>query len=184
VLDPETDDRGLAMTSSFTNMLLTGQFLAHAANQAEYASLSTRSPPPRSPCCPRPQRWLPSWRMKAMPAFASSDRADSPGAAMESALKVLELTAGRVQSMSQATLALRHGPMAALDPNTLLVAFLSSQAARRNYESICSRDRSKGLVRTRVAIATIHTRSTVKPSTSWLPATAAAIPDAYRPHST
>jgi tagatose-6-phosphate ketose/aldose isomerase len=37
------------------------------------------------------------------------------GAALESSLKLLELTAGRVQTITQPTLPLRHGPMAALD---------------------------------------------------------------------
>lgn len=39
VLDDSTNDRGLAMTSSFTNMLLTGQILAHAWSIAEYESV-------------------------------------------------------------------------------------------------------------------------------------------------
>ncbi len=36
--------------------------------------------------------------------------------------------------MSETTLGLRHGPMAALDEQTLLVVFLSSDEARRRYE--------------------------------------------------
>jgi tagatose-6-phosphate ketose/aldose isomerase len=54
--------------------------------------------------------------------------------ANESALKLLELTAGKVQTLSESALGLRHGPMSALDENTLLVAFLSSNETRRRYE--------------------------------------------------
>ncbi len=104
------------------------------------------------------------------------------GAAMESALKVLELTAGRVQSMSQATLALRHGPMAALDRETLLVAFISSQAPRRNYELDLLREiGGKGLVRTRVAVAADPQGLAGEAEHVLAPAIAAAIPDACRP---
>ncbi len=56
------------------------------------------------------------------------------GLAAESALKLLELSAGNVKTMAQTTLGLRHGPMAALDEETLLVLFLSTDEARRRYE--------------------------------------------------
>lgn len=75
-------------------------------------------------------------------------------AATESALKLLELTAGNVQAMAQHTLALRHGPMAALDRDTLLVSFVSSQTQRRKYDVDLLREIGrKALVRVRVAVA-------------------------------
>ena len=54
--------------------------------------------------------------------------------ANESALKLLELTAGRVMTLSESVLGLRHGPMSALDANTLIVVYLSSHETRRRYE--------------------------------------------------
>jgi len=54
--------------------------------------------------------------------------------ARESALKLLELTAGKINTMSESTLGLRHGPMSALDANTLFVSFVSRDRRRRNYE--------------------------------------------------
>jgi tagatose-6-phosphate ketose/aldose isomerase len=54
--------------------------------------------------------------------------------AMESALKLLELTAGKIQTLSESTLGLRHGPMSALDEKTVFVSFLSADARRRKYE--------------------------------------------------
>lgn len=53
---------------------------------------------------------------------------------MESALKLLELTAGKIQTLSESTLGLRHGPMSALDDKTVFVSFLSADARRRKYE--------------------------------------------------
>jgi tagatose-6-phosphate ketose/aldose isomerase len=56
--------------------------------------------------------------------------------------------------MSESTLGLRHGPMAALDQETLFVSFLSGSEARRNYEVDLLREiGEKHLVRTRLAVA-------------------------------
>jgi tagatose-6-phosphate ketose/aldose isomerase len=54
--------------------------------------------------------------------------------AKESALKLLELTAGKTLTMSESVLGLRHGPMAALDEGTLFVCFLSSSRRVQPYE--------------------------------------------------
>lgn len=105
------------------------------------------------------------------------------GTALESALKVLELTAGNLQSMSQPTLALRHGPMAALNRDTLFVSLISSQPQRRKYELDLLREiGSKGLVRTRVAITAADSDALRSDAEHVLaPSMDAAIPDLYRP---
>jgi len=102
---------------------------------------------------------------------------------MECALKLLELTAGKLQTLTQPTLALRHGPMAALDRDTLFVALVSSQPQRRRYELDLLREiGSKGLVRTRVAVATEDEKSLRAEAEYVLtPGISAAIPDLYRP---
>jgi tagatose-6-phosphate ketose/aldose isomerase len=52
----------------------------------------------------------------------------------ESALKVVELSAGKVTTVAETPLGLRHGPMSSVDGQTLFVTFLSSEARRRGYE--------------------------------------------------
>jgi tagatose-6-phosphate ketose/aldose isomerase len=56
------------------------------------------------------------------------------GVARESALKLLELTSGRVSSGSESFLGIRHGPLSALDGKGLLVGLVSSDARVRRYE--------------------------------------------------
>ncbi len=56
------------------------------------------------------------------------------GGARETALKILEMCAGRVASVCETYLGLRHGPMSFLDKNTVVVCYLSSDRTRRNYE--------------------------------------------------
>ena len=56
------------------------------------------------------------------------------GAAIESGLKVIELTGGRVVGLTESFLGLRHGPLSAVDRDTLVVGFLSADHRRRAFE--------------------------------------------------
>ena len=182
VLDDEVNDRSLAMTSSFTNMVLTGQFLAHIADPGAYAAVAEALATAGESLLARAAQLASDLVNEGYSRVCFLGSGGLAGAAMESALKVLELTAGRVQSMSQATLALRHGPMAALDRDTLLVASVSSEAPRRNYELDLLREiGGKELVRTRVAVAADAQGLAGEAEHVLAPATAAAIPDACRP---
>jgi tagatose-6-phosphate ketose/aldose isomerase len=49
-------------------------------------------------------------------------------------LKVVELSGGKVTTLAETPLGLRHGPLSSVDGQTLFVAFLSSEARRRGYE--------------------------------------------------
>ncbi len=133
ILDDAVNDRSLAMTSSFTNMIVMGQCLAHAWSIDEYADTNDR--------LVRAGRALLKTGAEAADLIASHDfnRVCFVGSgalasvAKESALKVLEMTAGQVKTMSETVLGLRHGPMAALDESTLLVCFVSEDKRRALY---------------------------------------------------
>jgi tagatose-6-phosphate ketose/aldose isomerase len=49
-------------------------------------------------------------------------------------LKVIELTGGRVVGLTESFLGLRHGPLSAVDRETLVVGFLSADHRRRAFE--------------------------------------------------
>ena len=152
-LDDSTNDRGLAMTSSFTNMVVAGHCVAHAFSPEDYAG-------PFSLLRQAGERFLESTQEVAA-AIAQEDftKACFVGSgvlravARESALKLLELTAGKIHTMSESTLGLRHGPMSALDGNTLFVSFLSRDQRRRNYElDLLEEVHRKQLVKLRVVV--------------------------------
>jgi tagatose-6-phosphate ketose/aldose isomerase len=64
------------------------------------------------------------------------------------------MSAGQVITMSESVLGLRHGPMAALNAETLVVCYLSSDPRVRPYEEDLLREiGQKQLVSTRVAVA-------------------------------
>jgi tagatose-6-phosphate ketose/aldose isomerase len=56
------------------------------------------------------------------------------GLALESALKMLELTDGRVVSIGESPLGFRHGPKTIVNGSTLVVAFLSNDPYTRQYD--------------------------------------------------
>ena len=74
--------------------------------------------------------------------------------ATESALKLVELTAGKTMTFSESALGLRHGPMAVLDQNTLFVCFLSGNRRIQNYErDLLNEVGEKRLVKSRIVVA-------------------------------
>ena len=55
--------------------------------------------------------------------------------ARESALKVLELSAGKIIALWDSTLGFRHGPKAVVDEGTVIVVYLSSDQLTRKYDN-------------------------------------------------
>ena len=134
ILDDEVNDRGLAMTSSFSNMVIAAQALAHMRTLVTYGSVVASLATSASQVLP----WAMSVceRMVAQGFSKVCFLGTGPlkGAAIESALKVLELTGGRVIGFAESFLGLRHGPLSAVDGDTLVVAFLSGDSRRKAFE--------------------------------------------------
>ncbi len=182
VLDDSTNDRGLAMTSSFTNMVVSGQFLAHAWNPEVYAPILRTLAASGESLLPTAANLASEIAEKEFFRACFVGSGAQTGTAMESALKMLELTAGRVLTMAQSTLGLRHGPMAALNPSTLLVCLVSSDPRRRHYDLELLREiGSKSLVSTRVAVAADPANLAGYAEYVLAPETRGAVPDLYRP---
>lgn len=133
-LDDRTNDKSLVMTSSFTNLALAARFLGLADESGRYQSIC-RGLAESSAILLREH-----FGLLAQAAKASFRRvlflASGPrfAATREAALKMLEMTAGRVTTSCETYLGLRHGPMSAVDANTLVVCFLSSAPRARAYE--------------------------------------------------
>jgi tagatose-6-phosphate ketose/aldose isomerase len=134
VLDDKTCDRSLVMTSSFTNMVLAGRLLGMADDLPRYHEAAGTVA-------------LLGGRLLIEHADALADVARGAyrsavylgsgcryGSAREGALKMLEMTGGRVRTFPETFLGLRHGPMCAIDESALVVCFLSSDPVARAYE--------------------------------------------------
>jgi len=152
-LDDSANDRGLAMTSSFTNMVVAGHCLAHAFSPDDYEDTFSMLLPAGECFLERAQEVAATIAQEefSKACFVGSGVLRAVG--MESALKLLELTAGKINTLSESTLGLRHGPMSALDENTVFVSFLSRVLRRRSYElDLIEEVRSKRLVKLQLVV--------------------------------
>ncbi|MGA8439506.1 MAG: tagatose-6-phosphate ketose isomerase [Candidatus Sulfotelmatobacter sp.] len=153
VLDDAVNDRGLAMTSSFSNMVVSGQCMAWVHDLAQYASILSQLVEAGKTFLPRAADAAAALASRPYAKVCFIGSGALQGVAVECALKVLELTAGRVLTMSESAMGLRHGPMAALDETTLLVVFLSSDEKVFRYENdLLEELRKKRLAKTRIAV--------------------------------
>ena len=135
ILDPRTNDRGLAMTSSFTNLALAGLGFAYLGREKEYREASTllvQAGRRVLECAPQLAATLTAGGYERA-AFLGSGAL--LGAARECGLKVLEMTDGRLPSIAQSFLGLRHGPLSFLRGRTVIFAFRSVDGYARRYES-------------------------------------------------
>ena len=133
-LDDFANDRGLAMTSSYTNMVVAGHCLAHTFSPDNYEEPFSILLQAGEGFLERAQEVAAAIAQEEFSKACFVGSGVLRAVALESALKLLELTAGKINTLSESTLGLRHGPMSALDENTVFVSFLSRDLRRRNYE--------------------------------------------------
>jgi D-galactosamine 6-phosphate deaminase/isomerase len=135
VLDEATNDRSLVMTSSLTNLVLAVRYLGLLDSPQAYQGICERL-------------GIICWNLlltnfdalagvgeKRFQRVVYLGNGVKHGAARESALKMLEMTAGRVPVICENYLGLRHGPMSFISDDTLVVCFLSTDITLRAYEA-------------------------------------------------
>ncbi len=130
-----TNDQSLVMTSSFTNLVLAARFLGLTEQPEAYRTICERLSKIASDLLNTQfdnLARLASVRFLRAVFLGTGSRF---GAAREAALKMLEMTAGRVTTLCETYLGLRHGPMSYVDKDTLVVCFLSSDPTIRAYET-------------------------------------------------
>lgn len=132
LMPKDANDKGLAMTGSFSTMVLASLLMFHTPDIIRYKSLVD---------------WLYT-SGEAILKHEIYDQLESldihqaiylgsypfTGLTAEGALKMLELTSGAVSVLKESHLGFRHGPKSALDEKTLVISFLSTDAYVRQYE--------------------------------------------------
>jgi tagatose-6-phosphate ketose/aldose isomerase len=134
VLDDVTCDRSLVMTSSFTNMVWAARSLALIHSPNLYCETTDRLAELAGAFLFRYCAELSSAAQTGFRSVIYLGSGVRLGAARESALKMLEMTAGQVTTFAESYLGVRHGPLSAILPDTLLVCFLSADPLVRAYE--------------------------------------------------
>lgn len=133
LMPAETHDRGFAMTSSITTMMASclAVFAPDAVNSRRFRDVAGRC----------------QTILNGLDDFSGNVFGREPwtrvvylgsgglqGAARESALKVLELTAGKVAAFYDSPTGFRHGPKSLVNGETLVVVFVSSHPYTRQYD--------------------------------------------------
>jgi tagatose-6-phosphate ketose/aldose isomerase len=142
LMPPAANDRGFAMTSSFTSMLLAAWLvLAPPPDTAAVAAqVATAAEGVLSAASAAEQ--LVARGYERVVFLGSGALA---GLARESALKLLELTAGGVVSYHDTALGFRHGPKSVLREGTLAVVYLSNDPYTRRYDEDMADELRQGL---------------------------------------
>ncbi|MBT1003915.1 SIS domain-containing protein [Paenarthrobacter sp. DKR-5] len=130
LLMPErANDQGFAMTSSFTSMLLSCLLIFGGPNNEAINALAAavaRLLAQREP--------LEKLALNGYDRVVYLGSGPLAGLAQECALKLLELTAGKVVAYHDSSLGFRHGPKAVLTDKTLIIVLVSSDPYTRRYD--------------------------------------------------
>ncbi len=133
LMPAETHDRGFAMTSSIATMMASclAVFAPQKINSQTFRDVADRC----------------QTILTSLGDFSDGVFGNAPwkrivylgsgglqGAARESALKVLELTAGKLAAFYDSPTGFRHGPKSLVDNETLVVVFVSSHPYTRQYD--------------------------------------------------
>lgn len=133
LMPAETHDRGFAMTSSITTMMASALavFVPEAINSQTFRDVADRC----------------QVILTSLGDFSDGVFGHDPwkrivylgsgglqGAARESALKVLELTAGKLAAFYDSPTGFRHGPKSLVNDETLVVVYISSHPYTRQYD--------------------------------------------------
>lgn len=132
-MPPETHDESFVMTSSFSTMTLFTAALCREAldlPQPDFAALAAAQRHARDTYYTSPA--LDALARAARIIYLGSDALY--GAARESALKILEMTAGKIPTMAETTLGFRHGPKSLINNETAVCFFISSDPYSQQYD--------------------------------------------------
>lgn len=134
VLPPLSEDKALAMTGSFTSMVLTALLIAADGDKKKQTSvirdISSAAKNTIKTCTPD----LEKLSFKHFERIVFLGSGPLLGIARESHLKVQELTDGSICGKFDSFLGFRHGPKAVVDENTVIVFLFSTDEKVFKYE--------------------------------------------------
>jgi len=132
LLPPETHDQSFAMTSSFTAMMLAASLVFQGAkSEADDVAGIARATNILLEQHNSTLRHLASENYSRVVYLGSNG---FKGLAREAALKLLELTDGKVVAAFDSPLGFRHGPKTIVTGDTLLFVFVSNHPYTRGYD--------------------------------------------------
>jgi tagatose-6-phosphate ketose/aldose isomerase len=169
------NDQGFAMTSSFTCMTLAALLALDPGCEGGLAGRLADLADAVLPGWDAATRELSARRYERVVYLGSGAL---KGLARESALKLLELTAGRVVAIGDSPLAFRHGPKSILDERTLVVVYLSNDPYTRAYDVDLLAELRRARGADHVLAVTADHGDAASAGSGWVLPGAADLPDA------
>ncbi|MDB6085759.1 MAG: sugar isomerase, partial [Gammaproteobacteria bacterium] len=130
LLPEETNDRGFAMTSSFTGMMLAASLAFDLSPRDRPDALARQAVHVLEAGLP----FIANLARSGFERVVYLGSQEFKGLAREAALKMLELSDGNVVALAETPLGFRHGPKTIVNGRTLVVMFLCNDAHARRYE--------------------------------------------------
>lgn len=134
LMPPQTNDLGFAMTSSFTTMVLNAMAVFNINNIENFSSDVDKLSNSVNDFIENNIEKVTSLANEDFERIVYLGSSTSKGIARESALKVLELTAGKVNASYDTPLGFRHGPKSVVDDETVSVIYISNDEYTRQYD--------------------------------------------------
>ena len=173
LLPEEANDRGFAMTSSFSGMLLTAALAFDLLDADAHAPVKLA-------------RWADETLAALIDSIETLARTgfervvylgsnELRGLAREAALKMLELSDGRIVAVAETPLGFRHGPKTIINRKTLVVLLHCHDPYTRRYETdLLNELRADGIAGRIIALTGDATRGSRHPDDLVVPGVAAA----------
>lgn len=134
LMPAQTNDLGFAMTSSFTTMVLNAMAVFNINNIENFSSDVDKLSNSVNDFIENNIEKVTSLANEDFERIVYLGSSTSKGIARESALKVLELTAGKVNASYDTPLGFRHGPKSVVDDETVSVIYISNDEYTRQYD--------------------------------------------------
>ncbi|MBP5302713.1 MAG: SIS domain-containing protein [Bacteroidales bacterium] len=134
LLPPETNDLSLAMTSSYSTMLLSCSMIANIDNLEEHKAYIESISKYVEAAMEKYESRIEQLTRRDFRRAIFLGSGPLQGVAEESRLKLQELTDGAVMCAFDSILGFRHGPKALVNPESLMVYLVSPKANIRRYE--------------------------------------------------
>lgn len=128
-----SNDKGFAMTGSYTCMLLTTLLVFDTESfddKRKYVSLVSSL----GNDLINDEAFIQKLIDRDFNRVVYMGSGSLSGMAREAQLKILELTAGKIATLFDSSMGLRHGPKSFIDENTLIFGFVSNNPYTRRYD--------------------------------------------------
>ena len=133
LLIPGANDKGFAMTGSYSCMLLLSALIFDQASiEDKRAWVARAAKMGRDVVAREPQ--IKAWVDRDFDRVTYLGSASLSGLAREGQLKILELCAGRIATSFDSSMGYRHGPKSFVNEKTLVFDFVSNDPYTRQYD--------------------------------------------------